>query len=411
MGESQETIELTEAYSARNYLPLPVVIARAEGVWAWDESGRRYLDCLSAYSALNQGHRHPRIIQALVEQAGRVTITSRAFHNDRLGAFLRKLCIVSGMEMALPMNTGAEAVETAIKAARKWGYDSKHVEPGRAEIIVCEGNFHGRTITTVSASSKTAQKEMFGPLTPGFKTIPFGDAAALAAAISADTVAFFVEPIQGEGGIIMPPDGFLAAAGRICRENNVLLVLDEIQTGLGRTGKLFCYEHDGDDARPDILVLGKALGGGVIPVSAVAASRAVLGVFEPGTHGSTFGGSPLASAVGEASLDVIVDEDLARRAADTGGYLLRRLRELDAPAVKEVRGRGLLLGIETHRSAGPARAYCETLLDRGMLCNDTHEQVIRLAPPLIIERGQIDWMVAQLQEVLGAPFTAGTNAR
>jgi len=304
------------------------------------------------------------------------------------------------MEMALPMNTGAEAVETAIKAARKWGYEKKRVTPGSAEIIVCEGNFHGRTITTVSASSKTAQKEMFGPLTPGFNTIPFGDAAALEAAITPDTVAFLVEPIQGEGGIIMPREGFLAEAGRICRANNVLLVLDEIQTGLGRTGKLFCYEHDGDAARPDILVLGKALGGGVIPVSAVAASREVLGVFEPGTHGSTFGGSPLASAVGEASLEVIVDEDLARRAADTGEYLLSRLRELKAPAVREVRGRGLLVGIEIERSAGPARAYCEALLERGMLCNDTHEQVIRLAPPLIIERDQIDWMVEQIQAVV-----------
>jgi len=401
MGERIEIIELTETYGARNYLPLPVVIARAEGVWAWDEDGRRYLDCLSAYSALNQGHRHPRIIQALTEQAGRVTITSRAFHNDRLGRFLGKLCGVTGMDMALPMNTGAEAVETAIKAARKWGYDKKGIEPGGAEIIVCEGNFHGRTITTVSASSQESYKRGFEPLTPGFKRVPYGDAAALQAAITRNTTAFLAEPIQGEGGIIMPPDGYLAEAGRLCRENNVLFMLDEIQTGLGRTGRMFCHEHDGEAARPDVLVLGKALGGGVIPVSAVAASREVMEVFSPGTHGSTFGGSPLASAVGEASLDVIVEEDLARRAAQQGEHLLQRLRELDGAIIADVRGRGLLIGIEVNESAGPARAYCEALLKRGMLCNDTHKQVIRLAPPLIIETEQIDWMVAQLQAVLG----------
>jgi ornithine--oxo-acid transaminase len=348
---------------------------------------------------LNQGHRHPRIVAALVEQAGRLTLTSRAVHNDRMGAFLNELCALSGFDMALPMNTGAEAVETAIKLARKWGYRSKGVAHERAEIIVCRNNFHGRTTTIVGFSSEEQYREDFGPFTPGFTLIDFGDLAALREAITENTVAFLVEPIQAEAGIIVPPPGYLAAARALCRERNVLFVLDEVQTGLGRTGKMFAHDHE-PGAAPDVLVLGKALGGGVYPVSAVLASRAIMTLLKPGDHGSTFGGNPLAAAVGHASLRVLVRERLAERAAVQGDYLFQKLRELNASCVAEIRGRGLLVGIEIAAAAGTARAYCEQLLQRGVLAKDTHAQVIRLAPPLIVERAELDWLVEQLREAL-----------
>ncbi|HWN37508.1 MAG TPA: ornithine--oxo-acid transaminase [Gammaproteobacteria bacterium] len=399
MSDSSAVIAETERVSAPNYSPLPVVVSRGEGVWVWDVEGRRYLDCISAYSSLNQGHRHPRIVAALVEQAGRLTLTSRAVHNDRMGAFLNELCALSGLDMALPMNTGAEAVETAIKLARKWGYRSKGVAHDRAEIIVCRNNFHGRTTTIVGFSSEQQYREDFGPFTPGFTSIDFGDLEALRAAITSSTVAFLVEPIQAEAGIIMPPPGYLIAARALCRERNVLFVLDEVQTGLGRTGKMFAHDHE-PGAAPDVLVLGKALGGGVYPVSAVLASRAIMTLLKPGDHGSTFGGNPLAAAVGHASLRVLVHEHLAERAAAQGEYLFQKLRALEASCIAEIRGRGLLVGIEIAAAAGTARTYCERLLQRGVLAKDTHAQVIRLAPPLIVERAELDWLVAQLREVL-----------
>ena len=399
MSDSSAVIAETERVSAPNYSPLPVVVSRGEGVWVWDVEGRRYLDCISAYSSLNQGHRHPRIVAALVEQAGRLTLTSRAVHNDRMGAFLNELCALSGLDMALPMNTGAEAVETAIKLARKWGYRSKGVAHDRAEIIVCRNNFHGRTTTIVGFSSEQQYREDFGPFTPGFTSIDFGDLEALRAAITSSTVAFLVEPIQAEAGIIMPPPGYLIAARALCRERNVLFVLDEVQTGLGRTGRMFAHDHE-PGAAPDVLVLGKALGGGVYPVSAVLASRAIMTLLKPGDHGSTFGGNPLAAAVGHASLRVLVHEHLAERAAAQGEYLFQKLRALEASCIAEIRGRGLLVGIEIAAAAGTARTYCERLLQRGVLAKDTHAQVIRLAPPLIVERAELDWLVAQLREVL-----------
>ena len=399
MSDGRALIADTERVSAPNYSPLPVVISRGEGVWVWDVEGRKYLDCISAYSSLNQGHRHPRIVAALVEQAGRLTLTSRAVHNDQMGRFLGELCALSGFDMALPMNTGAEAVETAIKLARKWGYRSKGVAHERAGIVVCRNNFHGRTTTIVGFSSEQQYREDFGPFTPGFTLVDFGDLDALRAALTPDTVAFLVEPIQAEAGIIMPPDGYLSAARALCRERNVLFVLDEIQTGLGRTGKMFAYDHEpGSD--PDLLVLGKALGGGVYPVSAVLASRAIMTLLKPGDHGSTFGGNPLAAAVGHAALRVIVHEHLAERAAAQGEYFFKALRALSAPCVVEIRGRGLLIGIEVAPAAGSARALCERLLERGVLAKDTHAQVIRLAPPLTVERAELDWLVEQLRAVL-----------
>jgi ornithine--oxo-acid transaminase len=348
---------------------------------------------------LNHGHRHPRIVAALVEQAERLTLTSRAVHNDRMGAFLNELCALAGFEMALPMNTGAEAVETAIKLARKWGYRSKGVPHDRAEIIVCRNNFHGRTTTIVGFSSDAQYREDFGPFTPGFTLIEFGDLAALRAAITPNTVAFLVEPIQAEAGIIMPPPGYLAAARALCRERNVLFVLDEIQTGLGRTGRMFAHDHE-PGADPDMLVLGKALGGGVYPVSAVLASRAIMTLLRPGDHGSTFGGNPLAAAVGRTALRVLVYERLVERAAAQGEYLTEKLRALQAPCIVEIRGRGLLLGVEIAADAGSARTFCERLAERGVLAKDTHEQVIRLAPPLIVERAELDWLAEQLRAVL-----------
>jgi ornithine--oxo-acid transaminase len=399
MNGSRTLIAETERVSAPNYAPLPIVLCRGEGVWVWDVDGRRYLDCVSAYSSLNHGHRHPRIVKALVEQAERLTLTSRAVHNDQMGPFLSELCALTGMEMALPMNTGAEAVETAIKLARKWGYRTKGVAHDQAEIVVCRNNFHGRTTTIVGFSSEAQYREDFGPFTPGFKLVDFGDVDALRAAITRSTVAFLVEPIQAEAGIIVPPPGYLAAARALCRAHAVLFVLDEIQTGLGRTGKMFAYDHE-RGAEPDLLVLGKALGGGVYPVSAVLASRAIMGLLRPGDHGSTFGGNPLAAAVGRTALRVLVHEHLPERAASQGEYLFQKLRELNAPCVAEIRGRGLLVGIEIATAAGTARAYCERLAERGVLAKDTHEQVIRLAPPLTVERAELDWLVEQLRAVL-----------
>jgi ornithine--oxo-acid transaminase len=396
---SENFIAQAERYGARNYAPLPVVIATGEGAWVVDVEGRRFLDCISAYSSLNQGHRHPHVVAALVAQAERLTLTSRAVHNDRMGAFLEKLCALARLDMALLMNTGAEAVETAIKLARKWGYRVKGVPRDEARIVACRNNFHGRTTTIVGFSSEPQYRDDFGPYGPGFELVDFGNLSALERAIDARTVAFLVEPIQAEAGIIVPPDGYLSAARALCRKHDVLLVLDEIQTGLGRTGKLFAYEHEAD-AAPDLLVLGKALGGGVYPVSAVLANREIMELFAPGDHGSTFGGNPLASAVGLAALEVIEDENLPARAAALGEYLRERLQRLPSSVVVDVRGRGLLVGIEIARAAGTARRYCERLLDRGVLAKDTHAQVIRLAPPLVIERRDIDWLCEQLEAVL-----------
>jgi ornithine--oxo-acid transaminase len=391
-------IQLAEQYGAHNYHPLPVVISKAEGVWVWDTEGNKYLDMLSSYSALNQGHRHPKIVQAMKEQLDKVTLTSRAFHNDQMGGFMKLICEVSQMDKALLMNSGAEAVETAIKAARKWGYRVKGVKPEKAEIIVCENNFHGRTTTIVGFSSEEQYKEDFGPFTPGFHTIKYGDADELASLINENTVAFLFEPIQGEGGILLPPDGFISEARRICSENKVLLIADEIQTGLGRTGKMFACEHEG--VKPDILVVGKALGGGLYPVSAILASREVMDLFRPGDHGSTFGGNPLACACGKAALEVLINEELPKHASELGAYFLSRLKNIDSPHVKEVRGKGLLIGLEINKESGTARPFCEALSKRGILAKETHQQVIRFAPPLVITREQIDWVVEQVQAVL-----------
>lgn len=389
-------LALEDEWGAHNYHPLPVVVARAEGPWVFDVDGARYLDCLSAYSAVNQGHCHPRILQALRDQAERVTLTSRAYRNDQLPLFCRELAELCGMQMVLPMNTGAEAVETAIKAARKWAYDRKGVEPGRAEILVCENNFHGRTTTIVGFSSDADSRLGFGPFTPGFRSIPFGDASALAEAITPDTCAFLVEPVQCEAGVLIPPAGYLAEAARICRERGVLLVVDEIQTGLGRTGALFACQHEG--VQPDMYVLGKALAGGFYPVSAVVSSRDVLGVFSPGTHGSTFGGNPLGCAVAREALRVLADENLAERAAVLGDWFLDQLRTLSHPDIVEIRGIGLIAGIELRV---PARPFCERLQMLGMLCKETHDRVIRIAPPLVVEREELAWALDRLREAFG----------
>ncbi len=393
-----EYIQLEETYGAHNYKPLDVVINRAEGVWVWDVEGTRYLDFLSAYSAVNQGHCHPRILRAMVEQAGRLTLTSRAFRNDQLPLLEQELCELSGYEMMLPMNTGAEAVETAIKAARKWGYTVKGVPENQAEIIVCAGNFHGRTITIISFSSEAQYREGFAPYTPGFRTIPYGDAAALEAAITPNTVAFLVEPIQGEGGVIVPPAGYLRQVREICTRHNLLWIADEIQTGLGRTGKLFAC--DWESVRPDVLVLGKALAGGFYPVSAILASREVLGVFRPGDHGSTFGGNPLGCAVAREALKVLVEEGLIERAAELGPYFLERLQRIESEQIQEVRGKGLLIGVELKPEAGGARRFCRSLKEKGLLCKETHETVIRFAPPLVVTRQDLDWALERLETVL-----------
>ena len=394
---AKELMALEDSYGAHNYHPLDVVIERAGGCWVIDVEGKRYLDCLAAYSAVNQGHCHPRILAALVEQAQRVTLTSRAFRNAQLPLLYKDLHDLTGMEMALPMNSGAEAVETAVKAARKWGYTKKGIPDGQAEIVVCGGNFHGRTVTVISFSSDEQYKKGFGPLTPGFRIIPFGDARALREAITPNTCAFLCEPIQGESGIVIPPDGYLREAAAICNENRVLLMVDEIQSGLGRTGKLFAYQHEG--IRPDVVIIGKALGGGFYPISAVLAPKEILGVFGPGDHGSTFGGNPLACAVARTALQVLREEKLVERSAELGGYFLAKLRGLRSPLISEVRGRGMWIGVVLNTAA---RKYCEALKDEGVLCKETHEKIIRIAPPLTITREEIDWAFERFQKVLGA---------
>lgn len=394
-SRSQQVIQQTEQFGARNYLPLPIVISKAKGIWVEDPEGNRYLDMLSAYSAVNQGHCHPKIVQALKDQADRVTLTSRAFHNDQLAPWYETICTLTNKNMALPMNTGAEAVETAIKAARRWGYDVKKVADNQAEIIVCEGNFHGRTMAAVSLSSDPDYQRGFAPLLGGIKKVPYGDLEALKAAITPNTVAFLVEPIQGEAGIIIPPAGYLKAAFELCRSQNVLFIADEIQAGLGRTGKLFACEWEGFE--PDMYILGKALGGGVFPISCVVANREILGVFNPGSHGSTFGGNPLACAVSLASISVLLEEKLADRSAELGAYLLAELQKIDSPKIKTVRGRGLFIGVELNEAARP---YCEALKELGILCKETHDTVIRFAPPLIIEKADLDWALERIRQVL-----------
>jgi ornithine--oxo-acid transaminase len=398
---TQEYIAIENQYNAHNYKPLDVVLTRGDGVWLEDVGGKRYMDFLAAYSAVNQGHCHPRLVKVMVEQAARLALTSRAFRNDQLPLLARELCELTGYEMVLPMNSGAEAVETAIKAARKWGYEVKGVPDDQAHIIVCHGNFHGRTITIISFSPEEQYRDGYGPFTPGFELIPFGDAAALEAAITPHTVAFLVEPIQGEGGVVVPPEGYLRQVRELCDRHNVLLITDEIQSGLGRTGKLLAAEHEG--VRADMVVIGKALSGGMYPVSAVLASREVLGVFGPGDHGSTYGGNPLACAVAREALRVLVDEHLIERAAELGDYLMARLGEIDSPHVKLIRGKGLWVGIVLKSEAGGARRFCEALMARGLLCKETHWNVIRLAPPLIITREQIDWALERIEAVLQMP--------
>jgi len=400
-----QAIDLDRRYGARNYAPLPVVLTRGEGIYVWDENGRRYLDMMGAYSALSHGHRHPRLVRALSDQVGRLGATSRAFYTDRLGPFLKRACELTGQDRALPMNSGAEAVETALKAARKWAYTVKGVAPDKAEVIACEGNFHGRTIAIVGMSSVAQYRDGFGPFPAGFRLIPYGDTAALEAAITANTAAFLVEPIQGEGGINVPADGYLAACARICKARNVLLICDEIQTGLGRTGRFLACEHDG--VRPDGLTLGKALGGGLVPVSLFLARRDVMDVFTPGDHGSTFGGNPIAAAVATEALNVIVEENLPARAAELGAHALAKLKKVRSPLVRDVRGKGLLIGIAIDTAVASAEAVCHRLLDHGILAKDTlRKNVVRLAPPLVISRSEVDWALERIVEVLEARWPA-----
>lgn len=397
---TEQYIALEEQYNAPNYHPLDIVIERASGIWMWDVEGNKYFDFLAAYSAVNQGHCHPRIIAAAKEQLDRVTLTSRAFRNDQLPYLVKELCELTGFEMTIPMNSGAEAVETAVKACRRWAYEVKGVPDGQAEIIVCEGNFHGRTTTTISFSTEPDYRKHFGPFTPGFKAIPYGDIEALRAAITPNTAAFLLEPIQGEGGVVFPKEGFLKAAAELCKQSRVLLAVDEIQSGLGRSGKLFAFEHEG--VKPDVVIIGKALSGGVLPVSAVLASREVLGLLVPGTHGSTFGGSPLAARVAREALRVLVEENLIEKSATLGAYLLEKLKTINNPLIKEIRGRGLWIGIEMKPEAGGARKYCEALKKKGLLCKETHEHTIRLAPPLVVTREELDWAFERIAEVLHA---------
>ena len=398
--QTKDFIELENRLGAHNYKPLDVVLTRGEGIWVWDVDGRRYMDCLSAYSAVNQGHCHPAIQKALVEQAGMLTLTSRAFRNDQLALFYQELCELTNSHKVLPMNSGAEAVETVIKAVRKWGYTVKGVPEDQAEIIVCANNFHGRTITIVGFSTDEGSRRGFGPFTPGFKVIPFGDAEALARAITPRTVGFLVEPIQGEAGVIIPPDGYLRRAKRLCEAHNIVLILDEIQTGLGRTGKLLAEEHEGIEA--DLTLVGKALSGGFYPVSAVLSNKEVMDVLRPGEHGSTFGGNPLACAVARTALRVLVEEDLVANAAAMGAYFLAELRNLAAPQIREIRGRGLMLGIELKPEAGGARTYCQKLMDEGLLCKETHEHIVRIAPPLVIRKDDIDWALEKIAKIFAA---------
>jgi ornithine--oxo-acid transaminase len=391
-------LELENQYCAHNYHPLPVVLSRGEGVYVWDENGKKYLDMMSAYSAVSHGHANPRLVAALTKQAETLCIVSRAFYTDKLGPFLKLACELTGQDMALPMNTGAEAVETAVKAARRWGYESKGIPADQAEIIVCTGNFHGRTTTIISFSDEKEYQKNFGPLTPGFRIVEYGDADALEKAITPNTAAFLVEPIQGEGGIVIPPEGYLKRCQQICRDNNVLLIADEIQTGLGRTGRLLACDHEG--VKPDGLILGKALGGGIMPVSMFLAKKEVMDIFVPGTHGSTFGGNPLAAAVGTEALNILVEDKLAERSAELGQYLVEQLHGIDSPLIGEIRGAGLFVGVEIDPALGTAREVCERLMDRGLLSKETHETVVRLAPPLIVTKEQLDWAVGQIREVL-----------
>lgn len=393
-----EHIDLEARYCAQNYHPLPVVLTRAEGAYVWDEDGKKYLDMMSAYSAVSHGHGHKRLVKVVQQQVERLSIVSRAFYTDKLGLFLEKVCTLTGQDMALPMNTGAEAVETAIKAARKWAYTVKGVEKDKAEIIACTGNFHGRTTTIVAMSDEPQYKEGFGPYPAGFLLVEYGNIDALEAAINENTAAFLVEPIQGEGGIVVPPEGYLKAAAELCRKNNVLLIADEIQTGLGRTGKLLACEHE--DVHPDGLILGKALGGGILPVSMFLARRDVMSVFTPGDHGSTFGGNPLAAAVGLEALNILIEDELPQKSAAMGDYLMGRLRAFDTPLIKNIRGRGLFIGIEVDPALCSAREICESLMQRGLLSKETHETVVRLAPPLIVGQEEIDWAIDQIAEVL-----------
>ena len=396
--KTADYIALEDRFGAHNYHPLDVVIERGEGVWVWDVEGKKYMDFLAAYSAVNQGHCHPRLLATLNEQAPKLTLTSRAFRNDKLGPFYEYLSKLSGYDKVLPMNTGAEAVETAIKAARKWAYKVKGTPKDQAEILVFENNFHGRTTTIVGFSSEDQYKDGFGPFTPGFRIVPYGDAAAITEAMHGNVAAVLIEPIQGEGGIIIPPDGFLRRLRELCDEHQSLLICDEIQSGLGRTGKLFAHQHE--DIRPDIVILGKALSGGMYPVSAIVADDAVMDVFHPGDHGSTYGGNPLGVALAKTALEILVDEKLVERSAELGTYALERLHALDAPHIREIRGRGLWIGIELKPEAGGARRFCEALQERGVLCKETHEHVIRIAPPLVIERDQLDWALDHIEEVL-----------
>lgn len=393
--QSHELMELAERYGANNYHPLPIVISQAKGVWVKDVEGKKYMDMLSAYSALNHGHRHPKIIKALIEQSKKVVLTSRAFNNDQIGPFFKELCEFTGYEMVLPMNSGAEAVETALKTARKWGYKIKGVSEDKAEIIVCSNNFHGRTITIVSFSTEQQYKDGFGPFTPGFKIVKYGDIEELKNAINPNTVAFLIEPIQGEAGIMVPPSGYLKSAYELCKENKVLFIADEIQTGFGRTGKTFCCDWEG--IKPDGICLGKALGGGVMPVSAFVSSKEILGVFNPGDHGSTFGGNPLACAVARAALKALKEENLVDNSRKMGDYFMEKLRTIKGPHIKEVRGRGLLIGVELDSKARP---YCEELMKLGILAKETHDHVIRFAPPLIITQKEIDWAFKRIKKVL-----------
>lgn len=391
-------IDLEAQYCAQNYRPLPVVLIRGEGVYVWDDKGKKYLDMMSAYSAVSHGHAHPRLVRLVQEQVATLNIVSRAFYTDKLGPFLERVCELTRQDMALPMNTGAEAVETAIKAARKWAYTVKGVARDKAEIITCNGNFHGRTIAIIAMSDEPQYQEGFGPFPPGFRRVDYGNIDALKAAINGNTAAFLVEPIQGEGGIIVPPKGYLKAAEQLCREHNVLLIADEIQTGLGRTGKLLACEHD--DVQPDGLILGKALGGGILPVSMFLARRDVMEVFKPGDHGSTFGGNPLAASVGLEALNILIEDGLAENSAEMGEYLLAELATIDSPLIKDLRGRGLFVGIEIEPSLAAARDVCEALMDRGLLSKETHDTVVRLAPPLVITKTEIDWAITQIREVM-----------
>jgi ornithine--oxo-acid transaminase len=402
MTKSETYLKEVKQWAANNYKPLDVVLERGQGAWVWDVDGKKYLDCLSAYSAVNQGHCNPTIAAAAKAQLDKLTLTARAFHNDQMGPFLHQICELAGFPKALPMNTGAEGVETAMKAVRKWGYTVKKIPEGKAEIIGFEGNFHGRTITVISWSSEPQYKDGFGPLTPGFKLVKFGDADALEKAITPFTAGVIIEPIQGEGGVIVPPAGYLKRVREICTKHHVLMVADEVQTGLARTGKMFACQWE--NVKPDAMILGKALAGGMYPVSVFLATEEVMGVFQPGDHGSTFGGNPLGAAIGRAALDVLVKENLADRAHEMGEWFMGELRKIDSPSIKEVRGKGLLIGVEMHVEAGTARPYCEALAARGVLCKETHDQVVRFAPPLTVEKKDLEWALTAIREVLSMNF-------